>query len=206
MSILKSVLGGLVGSLIGAFVWLGCESAFDRPMFWLMIVAGLFAGVGVRLLVRPVNRGVLTGGIAACCTIAGLLLANVFWTKSQGASFGPNPAIAQRLEESQAEMQTKIEQAKIDDAKREAMRIEEAERLAAEGGDQSDVEDAAAEAENDTPRSDVAVTPVKAIADKAKVDYSSAELVAYALSMIAAFVLAMTGTPREPSVAPEPTK
>lgn len=204
MHIIKSLVGGLIGAFLGSFVWLGFESALGRPMFWLMIVSGLFAGVGVRLLVQPPNRNLVTGVIAAGCTIAGLLVGNVFWSQSQQPALGPNPAIAQRIADSQDEMQAKIQQAEVE-AAAEAARLAEEARLAAEEGDVADSEDAEA-ANVASPSADDGIDPVAKSANfrRPPSDFSPAEIVAYSISMLSALVLAMTGGTREPIVHHEP--
>lgn len=198
MHIIKSLVGGLIGALLGAFVWLGFESALGRPMFWLMIVAGLFAGVGVRLLVHPQNRNLVTGAVAAGCTIAGLLVANVFWSQPQQPSLGPNPAIAQRIADSQEEMQSKIEQA-------EAARLAEEARIADKQGEDLDSEDTQA-ASIASSAVDDGIDPVAKPANfrRPPSEFSPAEIVAYAISMLSALVLAMTGGTRDPIDHPEP--
>lgn len=205
MHIIKSVVGGLIGALLGSFVWLGFESALGRPMFWLMIVAGLFAGVGVRVLVHPSNRNIVTGVIAAGCTIAGLLVGNVFWSQSQQPSLGPNPAIAQRIADSQAEMEVKIEQAEVE-AAAEAARLAEEARLAAEEGEELEPASEDADATDASSATDGGIDSVAKPATfrRPPSEYSPAEIVAYAISMLSALALAMTGGTREPIPRPEP--
>jgi hypothetical protein len=68
MNIVKALVGGLVGGGLGAVASNYAQPLFKEPNPWTLILAGLFAGLGVRVLCGR-NRDFLTGVLATVAAI-----------------------------------------------------------------------------------------------------------------------------------------
>lgn len=215
MNALKPFIGGLIGSIVGSAGAIAFESILDQKLLWLVTLAGIGAGVGIRLVAAKPNRGLVTGLVGAACTLLGLGLANLGYSQVAKKPMGANPIAQTRLSETQEELEAaKAEAERLEAERLEAERLE-AERLQAEkdaasaeaegGQGASNVPDdeTAQASETDQPIPDMdlgaAAGPV-ATAKRTSTDWSWPEVAAHSVSMLAAFLLGGIGGPRREDV------
>ncbi len=82
MPVIKALLGGLIGGGVGAYAAVFIQPMLGTPTPWTVLLAGLCAGLGVRLACGS-ERNFLTGVVAAVVSI--LALVGVTYTTSMAA-------------------------------------------------------------------------------------------------------------------------
>lgn len=74
MSILKALIGGLVGAAIATVVLMILRDGSMRGYEWFPLVTGLLTGLGTRLLAGSSGRSLLTGIVAALVSMVAILM------------------------------------------------------------------------------------------------------------------------------------
>ena len=74
MSILKALIGGLVGAVIATVVLMTLRDGSLRGYEWFPLVTGLLTGLGTRLLAGRSGRSLLTGIVAALVSMVAILM------------------------------------------------------------------------------------------------------------------------------------
>jgi hypothetical protein len=228
MGLLKAVIGGLIGSVIGTAIWLGAENMTARSMPWLALLGGLCAGLGVRFCCGQDDRSSLTGTIAAVMALLGVVIGPVANQKLMEYRFErqDKPVIRIEMEDE--------DEAIIDDEDEEVAETIESDLIGSEGDDSEgdDVDRDTDEADEDrasatSTTSDgpsirsiiAAARPYLAQAAAESDDESAAdaegipakspikeffdknlELILYAGSAILAYILGSGGKPKEPQL------
>lgn len=72
MAIIKALVGGLIGGGIGAYASSMVHEAMRTSSPWGLLLAGLFAGLGVRLVCGK-DRSFLTGVISSVAAILAIV-------------------------------------------------------------------------------------------------------------------------------------
>lgn len=74
MSILKALIGGLVGAVIATVVLMVLRDGSMRGYEWFPLVTGLLTGLGTRVLAGRGGRSLLTGIVAALISMVAILM------------------------------------------------------------------------------------------------------------------------------------
>ena len=98
MSILKALIGGLIGAVVATVVLMVLRDGTMRGYEWFPLVTGLLTGLGVRLLTGSAGRSLLTGIVAALVSMAAILSGDelLFILKNRDVNLGPSEQIAQK--------------------------------------------------------------------------------------------------------------
>lgn len=72
MQIVKSLIGGILGSAIGLGLYYALTTGLKKPLPWGVVIIGILAGVGVRLFCGK-NRNLITGLVATATALIALL-------------------------------------------------------------------------------------------------------------------------------------
>lgn len=97
MRIVQSLIGGLLGSAIGTGLYYALVTNLKRPMPWAVVIIGILAGLGVRVLCGK-NRNLITGLMATATALVALLGYN-FATISAAAADLSAPPVNSEAEE-----------------------------------------------------------------------------------------------------------
>ncbi len=71
MSLLKALIGGIIGGTVGAYLAELIHPTLQSPGHWTVLIAGLLAGLGTRMACQA-NRSFVTGVMAAVATIVAI--------------------------------------------------------------------------------------------------------------------------------------
>ncbi len=71
MSLLKALVGGIIGGTIGAYLADLIHPTLQSPGHWTVLIAGLLAGLGTRMACHG-NRDFVTGVMASVATIVAI--------------------------------------------------------------------------------------------------------------------------------------
>ena len=213
MPIVKALIGGLVGGCLGAYV----ASLFGPvrgPMGpWLILLAGIGAGLGARLLCGA-NRSFATGIVSAITAITGVALFSYMSAAVALRSSDEMEApldVARSVEQSMGEIA--VEDQIIVDGESETATENEAtsEAKETEAEPVADADDSASELPLEQerplePRNDAPdIELMKKVAESGNVQQaqsSSMDLIANAVSALLAFVIG-TGSATAPKREPE---
>lgn len=94
MRFLQSLFGGILGSALGLGAYYAINQTMQRPVPWTVLIIGLLAGLGVRLICGR-NRSGLTGIVAATTALTALLGFN--YSVIALAQQGAGPVIAEHV-------------------------------------------------------------------------------------------------------------
>lgn len=193
MQVIKALIGGLVGGCLGAYVvnLIGPVRGAMGP--WLILLAGLGAGLGARLLCGA-NRSFVTGIVSAIAAIVGVVLVSY-----------STAAVALR---SSDEMESPLEVARSVEESIDEIVAEEEVEPAAEDVDPSETTDA--ELTIEVVEDATFVPPTKApyelpdktltenVLDSMNAKQGSMDIIANAVSALLAFVIGTGSTKRDP--------
>lgn len=73
MSILKALIGGLIGAVLATVALMYLRDGSMRGYEWFPLVTGLLTGLGARLLTGSVGRSLATGAVAAIVSLIAIL-------------------------------------------------------------------------------------------------------------------------------------
>lgn len=152
MAIIKALLGGIIGGGVGALL------SNMIPGHWPVLLAGLLAGLGVRLACGN-QRNFMTGVVAAVAAILMVV----------GTSYYSSMATIRKAES----FQPVLIQPVIDDEEEEEAEEVAEEEAGEEAGEEAAADDAGAETADEAE--DVADDVEEAAAEVATVDISAAE-------------------------------
>lgn len=87
---MKVLIGGLVGAVLGSAIWLGAEHFTQSSYGWLSCLVGVLAGVFAKLFDRAnLTPGTVRGGISVIVTLAAIVLGRQVYAKI--IQVGPEP-------------------------------------------------------------------------------------------------------------------
>ncbi|WDV46580.1 hypothetical protein PV797_02520 [Clostridiaceae bacterium M8S5] len=75
-SLVKAIIGGFIGSIVGALVWAGVALIFDVKVGWLALGIGLLVGTLVNILGKGVSLPYRIVGVVF--SLLGCALGNIF--------------------------------------------------------------------------------------------------------------------------------
>lgn len=91
MSIVKALIGGLIGAVIAIVVLMVLRDGDMRGYEWFPLVTGLLTGLGARLLTGGAGRSLLTGIVAALVAMVAILAGDdlLQLVKNSSSDLGP---------------------------------------------------------------------------------------------------------------------
>ena len=213
MQIVKALVGGLAGGSIGVYVSNVLQQATHLASPWSLLLVGLGAGLGVRLLCGK-NRNFATGAVSAIATIVALLgisYANSMavlnsasdplqpvvtdWedledeAEEEAAADADEPTADDQLSEAAADESEDAADADQEDTDEADTDADEADDQLAEGSD--DDEGAADDEQPAAPQQTLTIPKVDQNATPRQVDWRSLEVIMHGLSALLAYFLGM---------------
>lgn len=103
MSILKALIGGLIGAVVASFALIYLRDGSMRGFEWFPLVTGLLTGLGTRIFAGSTGRSLATGAIAGVISLLAICFVSdeMIAVLTRGpVDYGPAPGMAERAAKS----------------------------------------------------------------------------------------------------------